>query len=554
MKNKENYKKLKDQVSQGIHDELSKLKGNFNSSIAQELIKKVVPDKNASIVGKASKSARKAIKNFERKVVKIENKEKKENEKEKNREKKEKEKEKKQQEKEKKKEKKLLVKNMKGEVKKVIGKGDNRSKSVKPKVKSNIIITGDSDDTKENNLFCSDAQQLVEAVERISGTSENITECFNEGGIRRMRATKSADPQENWRLFGSKVRRMSGVLLLKTIGSVLKGIRVLNDEIEGRKIISLEERIKLFQLLDENEQIVDFLSQDTQEDGESEGTINKNGIGVTQKKEEEEDDYLVPSEHPEKITSLPELETKLTQINNLLDKKNLKPEDKKKLEQLKTLYLQQKNILIENKTEQAKKEVISQNNIDVNKYLLEEQERRKKAMEETQKKMDEEMKKQKANIKEEKSASEIRPQIETKIFRNQEMYKGTEPFTDPLFKPEKASLCEFNRSGWILPEDALDDDVDGWDSFKWCRVEELFDSKNYSVFHDGIAVEDIVQGKICDCYFLSVLGSLCKFPELIEKLFYFKEKIKEHIYGIYFYINGNKKLVLIDDFLLCIGI
>ena len=223
---------------------------------------------------------------------------------------------------------------MKGEVKKVIEKGDKRSKSVKPKVKSNIIITGDSDDTKENNLFCSDAQQIVEAVESISGSSENITECFTEGGSTRMRATKSADPQENWRLFGSKIRRMTGVLLLQTIGCLLKGIRVLNNEIEGRKIISLEERIKLFQLLDENEQIVDFLSQDTGDD-ESEGTINKNGIGVTQKKEE--DDYLVPSEQPEKITSLPELETKLAQINNLLDKKNLKPEEKKKLEQVKTL-------------------------------------------------------------------------------------------------------------------------------------------------------------------------------------------------------------------------
>ena len=541
LKNKENYKKLKEQVSQGIYDELSKLQGNFNSSIAQELIKQVVPDKNTAIVGKVSKSVKKTINKIENKIKKVATKEKKEKEKEKEREKKEK-----------KREKKLMVKNMKGEVKKVIEKGDKRSKSVKPKAKSNIIITGDSDDTKENNLFCSDAQQLVEAVESISGSSENITECFTEGCSTRMRATKSADPQENWRLFGSKIRRMSGVLLLQTIGCVLKGIRVLNDEIEGRKIISLEERIKLFQLLDENEQIVDFLSQDTGDDDESEGTINKNGIGVTQKKEE--DDYLVPSEHPEKITSLPELETKLTQINNLLDKKNLKPEEKKKLEQLKTLYLQQKNILIENKTEQAKKEVITQNKIDVNKYLLEEQEKRKKAMEEAQKKMDEEMKKEKGQAKAEKSASEMQPQVTTKIFRNQEMYKGTEPFTDPLFKPEKASLCPFDRSGWILPEDALDDDVDGWESFKWCRVEELFDSKNYSVFHDGIAVEDIVQGKICDCYFLSVLGSLCKFPELIDKLFYFKEKTKEHIYGIYFYINGNKKLVLIDDYLPCIGV
>jgi len=39
----------------------------------------------------------------------------------------------------------------------------------------------------------------------------------------------------------------------------LKGILALNGKMEGKKIISLEERIKLFQLLDENEQMVDFL-------------------------------------------------------------------------------------------------------------------------------------------------------------------------------------------------------------------------------------------------------------------------------------------------------
>ena len=34
----------------------------------------------------------------------------------------------------------------------------------------------------------------------------------------------------------------------------------------------------------------------------------------------------------------------MAQNNKLLNNKNLKPEDKKKLEQLKNLYLQQKNI------------------------------------------------------------------------------------------------------------------------------------------------------------------------------------------------------------------
>ena len=96
---------------------------------------------------------------------------------------------------------------------------------------------------------------------------------------------------------------------------------------------------------------------------------------------------LIPSEHPEEITNLIELESKIKDIDNLLNKKGLKDEDKKKLEKLKNLYLQQKNILIENRTEKAKDEVINQNNIDINKYLKEEQEKRAKAKEEAQKKI-----------------------------------------------------------------------------------------------------------------------------------------------------------------------
>jgi len=515
IKNKDNYNKLKDKVSQSIHDELTKLKSNFGNNIAQSLFKNIVPNPNNTVSGRASKTV---IKDKNNKKGKKENT-------------------------------KLISKNMKGEVKTVLKRGEKRASSVQKPLVSNIVIMGDSDDNKENNLFCSDAQQIVEAVQMISGCSSNtkITECFT-GNKNRMRAKKSKDPQENWRLFGSKIRRLSGVLLLKTIGSVIKGIRVLNDEIDGKKIITLEERIKLFQLLDENEQIVEFLSKDNENEEQ-----NKNTETKTEKIPEEEN-LLIPSEHPEDITSLPELETKMAQINKLLDNKNLKSEEKKKLEQLKNLYLQQKNILIENKTEEAKNEVIKQNNIDVNKYLLEEQEKRKKVMEEAQKKIDEEMKKEKGQSQSAKSISEMQTKDKVKVFRNQEIYKGTQPWTDPLFKPEKASLCPFNKYGWILPEGALNDDVEGWEDFKWCRVEEIFDSTNYSIFYEGIAVEDIVQGKICDCYFLSVLGSLCKFPELVDKLFYFKEKTKEHIYGIYFYINGQKKLVLIDDYVPCVGI
>ena len=48
-------------------------------------------------------------------------------------------------------------------------------------------------------------------------------------------------------------------------------------------------------------------------------------------------------------------------------------------------------------------------------------------------------------------------------------------------------------------------DVDGWKDFEWCRVQELFDSENYSVFSNGVAVEDIIQSNLGDCYFLSAI-------------------------------------------------
>ena len=87
--------------------------------------------------------------------------------------------------------------------------------------------------------------------------------------------------------------------------------------------------------------------------------------------------------------------------------------------------------------------------------------------------------------------------------------------------------------------DALDDDVNGWNTFKWCKIEQIhYYSEEYAVFKERARVNDIFQGNISDCYYLSVLDSLCKFPELINKFFFTKTKTKEHLYGVYFYINS----------------
>jgi len=356
--------------------------------------------------------------------------------------------------------------------------------------------------------------------------------------------------QENWKEFSEGIRNINGVYLLQTMGTVIKALRAIEEDDSGVKRISLVERIKLYKLLEENEAIINFLTQERPEKEEEE-------------QEPEEEDTLVPDEHPEEFTSLEELEEKISQIKVQLVKKNIKSEDRKKLEKLYNLYLQQKNILIENETNKQKKEIIDQNAINVNKLIQEEQEKRRKAEEEEARRIEELQKKEEEKKKVEGVISTKNLPSEKNIYRDQEIYKGSSPWTDTLFPAEKKSLCPFDSKGWVLPEDVWESDVDGWEKIKWCRAAEIFDSENFHVFEQGgdkdkICANDIQQGTIGDCYFLSVIGSLCNIytkngEKLIEDLFLHTSKTKEHVYGVYIFINGVWELVLVDDYFPYVG-
>ena len=359
--------------------------------------------------------------------------------------------------------------------------------------------------------------------------------------------------QEKWKDFSEGIRSINGVYLLQTIGSVIKALKAIEEDDNGKNRISLLERIKLYKLLEENEAIINFLTQERPKQDDEEEDIQA-----------EDEDVLLPDEHPEEFTSLEELERKIQQIKVHLDKKNIRPDDRKKLEKLYNLYLQQKNILIENETKKQKEELINQNTINVNKLIQEEQERRRKAEEEEKRKIEELQKEEEKKKKDEGVISTKSLPSEENIYRDQEIYKGNGAWTDPLFPPDKKSLCPFNSKGWVLPEDVWESDVDGWDKVKWCRAEEIFDSKTFNVFEkskgdkEQISANDIQQGSCGDCYFLSVIGSLCDIKmkngvKLIEDLFLHTKQTKEHVYGVYIFINGVWELVLIDDYFPYVG-
>ena len=383
--------------------------------------------------------------------------------------------------------------------------------------------------------------------------------------------------QEKWKKFNSQLKKVYGVYLLQTMGAIIKAMHAIDDDSKGKRRMFLSEKIKLLKLLEENEVIIDFLTQkDIKENG------NEKGDEDTTDDEEEEEDILIPDEHPEKITSLTELEQNIKDIDNLLENKKLDEEKRQKLEKLKNLYLAHKNILIENETNNSKKEIINENKINVDMIIREEENRRKMAEKENQrileeierKKKEEEEKErlekerldkerlekerlekeklekekeEKERIEKEKREKE-KKKAELKIYKNQEIVPETTSWIDPIFKPEKKNLCPYDSQGWIFPENVTKADVAGWNNYIWARAEEIYDTQNYHIFHEGVTCDDIIQGSLGDCYFLSVLGSLCKYPKIIEKLFYSKEIPKSHQYGIFFFINGAWKLILIDDF------
>ncbi len=124
------------------------------------------------------------------------------------------------------------------------------------------------------------------------------------------------------------------------------------------------------------------------------------------------------------------------------------------------------------------------------------------------------------------------------------------PFIDNLFPPNNNSIfgikSQNNNSKKkskyfnINPEEII-----------WLRPNEIFDNQPYSIFEHEIKLEDINQGKIGNCYFLSAISSLLKYPQMIYQLFKTLTIPKNNCYQIMMKINSEWKIIIIDDFFPC---
>ena len=381
--------------------------------------------------------------------------------------------------------------------------------------------------------------------------------------------------QFNWRLLSFKLSSKEGIFILQTIGGVIRAMRILKDEEKGKKIPT-EEKLKLYKVLKVNKPIVDMLSQahiEALRSKEEEDELRHQLDDLKNKKELNEEEKknnrileknkqglavematIAFKEKAKELNAndLPLISSKLKKLAEMKKKakdkrqkrmineyirelnrdkvaiiKAIKDKNRKKLKKINSTVFN--DIVNENKTERDK---LKANAI--------------KQIEKAQKEEDKQIEKQMPKAKE-ISFQKVKIPEGINIYRKQKLNGPV--FQDELFKPIKKNLCPIRENGtWNLPHGIHKEDIRGWEKYNWTPVGNILDTPNYQVYFDDINSDNILQGDFQNCYFITALAALCKYPELVKKLFLFKEKSQEHVYGVYLRVNGTWKLILIDDF------
>ena len=123
-------------------------------------------------------------------------------------------------------------------------------------------------------------------------------------------------------------------------------------------------------------------------------------------------------------------------------------------------------------------------------------------------------------------------------------------FKDPLFPPTSNSLLGLDSSGNPIDSKAYSEKAKNINTNEigFFRAKEIF-GDNYNLFSDKIEMGDVQQGSLGDCYFLSSVASLCKFPSMIKQMFRQTTKNENGFYDISLFIDGKRQIIIVDDYL-----
>ena len=125
------------------------------------------------------------------------------------------------------------------------------------------------------------------------------------------------------------------------------------------------------------------------------------------------------------------------------------------------------------------------------------------------------------------------------------------PFTDESFPPDRSSLKAVDPitgqgriPHFVHAKKGLSAQSINFITFK--RPRDAFKGQYY-LFKDEICYEDVKQGQIGNCYLMSILAALGQRPDLIKAVFKSHTINPDGFYELFFYENGEKKIIFIDD-------
>ena len=133
---------------------------------------------------------------------------------------------------------------------------------------------------------------------------------------------------------------------------------------------------------------------------------------------------------------------------------------------------------------------------------------------------------------------------------------NSELFIDKTFPPENQcifgieNLKKIEKGEKIKHNKIFSELIDDFNQKKiiWKRAKDIFNNQEYTLFSKDISNNSIIQGSIGNCYFLSILSSLTKYPSILYQLF---TSINISLNGYYeIKIKNNHKITTIslDDY------
>ena len=135
-------------------------------------------------------------------------------------------------------------------------------------------------------------------------------------------------------------------------------------------------------------------------------------------------------------------------------------------------------------------------------------------------------------------------------WKNQSKPEEGKLFTDPLFPPNSNSLLGLDPSGKVIDSKAYSEKSKNINTnqIKFARAKEIF-KNGFFLFSDKIEMHDVQQGSLGDCYFLSAVANLCKFPNMVKRMFRQETKNDDGYYEVILHIDGKPQIIIVDDYL-----